>query len=162
MNEHSNIILHPYKEYSIPQRKEDGYVNVTVMCQIHGKQFKNWHGCKNSKAYLKELSAVAGIPASELLVITKGGSHSQGTWAHKLVAMEIAKWISPTFAVWCNQHLLELMETGSTKLEEKYIAKQKSPSDYIDQLVSIKPLVADDLDLFIHTLTSILNRLTTN
>jgi hypothetical protein len=41
-----------------------------------------------------------------------------GTWGHPLVAIEVARWISPQFGVWCNLHIKVLIETGSTSLNK--------------------------------------------
>jgi hypothetical protein len=157
MKEQSKIIVHDYKGFGIPQRQNDAYVNVSLLCKANQKQFKHWNSTKSSKLYLKELSCSVGIPTRELIVVGKGG---QGTWAHKLVAMEIAKWISPSFAVWCNQHLLELMETGKTSIEPSTSTSSElglTFNEYLDYLVANREIFSKDKGLAKITLERILN-----
>ena len=50
-------------------------------------------------------------------VVTKrgGDKHAeQGTWMHEDVALEFARWLSPEFAIWCNDRIKELLTMGMT------------------------------------------------
>ena len=64
----------------------------------------------------------------KLVVTVKGGninSTGQGTWMHEDVALEFARWLSPKFAIWCNDRIKELMKYGFTatdKMLEEIIA----------------------------------------
>lgn len=49
------------------------------------------------------------VPESEVLRVVKGGSKEQGTWMHPWLAVEFARWLSPAFAVWCNQTIYGLL-----------------------------------------------------
>lgn len=98
-------------------RREDGYINLTQMCQANGKKVNDFLRLKTIKEYLNELSTVTGIPVTQLYQSIQGGdSTSQGTWGHKLLAIRCAQWISAGFAVWCDAHIFNLMETGQTSL----------------------------------------------
>ena len=101
-----------YQGKSFNQRESDNYVNVGQMCALNAKNLCDWKRLKIAKAYLKELSEAMGIPIAQLLVVRNG----MDSWAHPLVAIEIGRWISPAFGVWCNQHIKTLMETGTTSL----------------------------------------------
>jgi len=104
-------------DYTIVYRKEDGYVDVTNLCKAGGKLFKNWNGLEKTQAFIKVLSCVAGIPATQLLSSIKGGkAENQGTWAHPQVAINIAQWISPEFDVQVSKWIFELMVTGKVEL----------------------------------------------
>ena len=48
------------------------------------------------------------------LIVTTNGGQIQGTWMHEDVALEFARWLSPAFAIWCNDRIKELMKTGVT------------------------------------------------
>jgi phage antirepressor YoqD-like protein len=56
------------------------------------------------------------------MVYTKRGNFSddteQGTWFHRDVALEFARWLSPVFAIWCNDRIYELLTTGYTTMNE--------------------------------------------
>ncbi|MDQ1087190.1 hypothetical protein QE390_001736 [Siphonobacter sp. SORGH_AS 1065] len=39
---------------------------------------------------------------SDTLIKTINGGSNPGTWMHEDVALEFARWLSPAFAIWCN------------------------------------------------------------
>lgn len=54
-------------------RPSDKYVNATSLCKAAGKLFKHYSENSSSKEFVKELSAVAGIPATALIQSVTGG-----------------------------------------------------------------------------------------
>lgn len=82
----------------IEQRKLDGYINATAMCQAVGKRFFDYRRLDATGEFLEELAAEAGNPVSELIQVVKGNG-PQGTWVHPDVAIHLAQWLSPKFAV---------------------------------------------------------------
>lgn len=55
-----------------------------------------------------------------LINVVKGGipgKVKQGTWMHEDVALEFARWLSPAFAIWCNDKIKELMRKGSVSIK---------------------------------------------
>jgi len=95
------LIPHVIENHVIMQRASDGYVNATAMCSKHGKLIGNYSQMQATKDYLSALSADIGFPISELFVVRKGGiPAAQGTWVHPRVAIDLARWCSPSFAVW--------------------------------------------------------------
>ena len=102
------------------QREADNYVCLTQMAKIFSKKVNHWLDSSNSKAYIEAVSSETGIPASQLLVSLKGnsGNFEQGTWAHPLIAIAFAQWLSPEFHVWCNLHIKILIESSSNKQQE--------------------------------------------
>lgn len=107
-----------YNGYIITQREQDNYVNLTSMAQANGVNINDWKKTKSTDAYLLALASNTNIIVDDLLLVKSGGKDTldRGTWAHPLVALNFAQWISPNFHVWCNIHIKTLMETGSTKL----------------------------------------------
>lgn len=57
------------------------------------------------------------IPISALIQVVKGGNSEQGTWLHEDVALEFARWLSPSFAIWCNKRIKELLQYGMTAMQ---------------------------------------------
>lgn len=92
------------------------YANATEMAKHFGKLVGDWLRLKSTEEYLKALSADMGIPISELYQTVKGGNSFQGTWMYETVALEFARWLSPGFAIWCNNRIRELFVFGSTSL----------------------------------------------
>jgi hypothetical protein len=106
---------------AITRRQTDGYVNATAMCQANGKLWGHYIRADRTKDYLSALRQhLEWIPenlnarispcmdAPELVVSIKGGIPDlQGTWVHPLLAVDLARWISPQFAVWMDGWFLE-------------------------------------------------------
>ena len=89
---------------SISRRISDGYVNATAMCRAGGKRWNHYAANDRSQAYIASLAAVTGNPATGpgglIQTIQGGRPHLQGTWIHPRLAIDLARWISPAFAVW--------------------------------------------------------------
>jgi hypothetical protein len=102
--------------YIIESRDEDGYIDVTNLCAAGKKKFNDWNRLNKTKAFLKELSSSAGIPAVELITQNTGGNGERHTWVHPQVAINIAQWISPQFDVKVSAWVLEVMMTGKVDI----------------------------------------------
>ena len=94
-------------------KREDGFINLTQMCQANGKRLDHWRELKATKQYIEELSL--NYPESRVVQSEEGVKG--GTWGHPSLAINLARWISPAFAVWCDGHIFNLLNTGSTTLE---------------------------------------------
>lgn len=94
----------------INQRLIDGYINATELCQASGKKLSHYMENTSTKAFLTELSSDTGIPISELVQTIRGGiPQFQGTWVHPQVAINLAQWASPRFAVIVSKWIFEWM-----------------------------------------------------
>ncbi len=87
-------------------------VSATEMAAKFNKQPSDWSRLKSTSEFIASLSAVRGIPRTELIQINQGGNGQQGTWMHEDVALEFARWLSPHFAIWCNSKIKELLKSG--------------------------------------------------
>ena len=103
---------------TIPMR-EDGMINATMLCKAHGKKLlTNYTRNKETKEYLDELSSDMRISITQLIQICKGNSSKfqQGTWVHRKVAIHLAQWLSPSFAVQVSNWVDELLITSKVEL----------------------------------------------
>jgi hypothetical protein len=90
------------------QRRTDGYVNATAMCKANGRHLPHYLTNARTFEYLQALSGSVGIPTDLLRVtIGNGPNHLRGTWIHPRLAVDLARWISPAFAVWMDGWFLE-------------------------------------------------------
>lgn len=110
----NSLQVFDYNGQSI-QRRTDGYLSLNQMCNANGKLVADFLRLKSTKAYIAELSASMGIPIDEIVESKEGAMY--GTWGHPLLALRCAQWISPKFAVWCDAHIFNLMDTGITSLK---------------------------------------------
>ncbi len=105
-----------YNGKMIQGRRNDGFVNLTNMCNATGKKLNDFLRLKQTKAYIREMTADTGIPATGLVEITKGGRPElQGSWGHPEIAILLAQWISPAFHRWCNVNIFVLLNDGEIK-----------------------------------------------
>ena len=65
------LIEHSVDGVIIPQRPRDGYIDATRLCKQAGKLFGNYNQTAQNQAFLSELSAVIGIPITDLGTVTK-------------------------------------------------------------------------------------------
>lgn len=87
--------------------------NATQMAKQFGKQPIDWLKHQQSKDFLNALSKVRNISLTDLVQVRRGGT-TPGTWMHEDVALEFARWLSPAFAIWCNDRIKELLTQGVT------------------------------------------------
>jgi len=108
-------IIREFNSVKITQRAHDGYLDATAMCKASNKQFKHYWENKSTAKFLEVLSLNVGIPTFKL-VESKQGRYG-GTWAHPKVAINLAQWCSPEFAVMVSDWVFELLTTGKVELQ---------------------------------------------
>lgn len=97
----TQLIPHTINDRTIRQRKDDGYIHATAMCEAGGKRLNNYLRNTTTRDFIAALESETRIRASQLVIVKKGnsGGFEQGTWVHPKVALHLAQWISPGFAV---------------------------------------------------------------
>ena len=94
-------------------------VNATMMCKAAGKKYFEYARHDRGKLYIKALEAKTGIPAFDLIESKPG--RNGGTMVHRLVALDLASWLSPEvklqFHMW-NEKLHIENAAMSTQIEE--------------------------------------------
>jgi hypothetical protein len=116
------LLLEDNTEFTIPLR-EDGYIFATALCKTVNKKPNDWFRIKETKNLVKEIErklekSDAGIPASGLIEIYKGGNnkYSQGTWVHPDLGIQLAQWCSPNFSLQVSKWIRELIFTNKTEI----------------------------------------------
>jgi len=127
-----------YGHFSVVMHKESGYINVTRLCKIHKKSFKNWHANKHSRLLINGLAEKLIITPVKMLVAIVGGSGKFravicGTYAHPILLPHIVSWIDSTFAaivsIMLNTYFQVQTKTGDLDvlLQDKKL--QKDPKE---------------------------------
>lgn len=111
----NTIINFDYKGSQISFNKgKNVMINATEMAKPFGKRPAKWLELPSTKEFLTALTEVRKSDIA-LIQTDKGGINGGGcTWMYEDVALEFARWLSPSFAIWCNDRLKELMKTGVT------------------------------------------------
>ncbi len=103
------------------------YFNATRMAGVYGKNPREWLLLSGTTRF-REALVKEGISESlESQIITKRGSQGE-TWLEVNVAVELARWLSPEFSVWCNEQIVELGIEGVVVLN-KDKKKQSYPTN---------------------------------
>ena len=120
----STIFSLEYQGCGVSILSGSAYVNLTEMCSRFRKLPKDFLRLPSTIAFMAALARETGLPTrwdeklgenllvsrdAPALVLTTDGRHG-GTWAHPLLAVECARWLSPAFAIWCNQTVLRIMQ----------------------------------------------------
>lgn len=92
------------------QKGNSVMVNATEMAKPFGKNAGHWMRNQSTQEFINELAALRNCKGSDLVQIENG----IGCWMHEDVAMEFARWLSPAFAIWCNDRIKELLTIGMT------------------------------------------------
>lgn len=114
-------------------------VNATEMAKPFAKTTKDWLRTNASSEFINSLSAVRQICPTELVKVVQGGSPElQGTWMHEDVALEFARWLSPAFAIWCNDRIKELLRYGMTATQPTLDEMLNNPDLVIRMATQLK------------------------
>ena len=116
-----------YKNITVHRRISDGFFNATAMCKSFKTHFFKYLKADRTQAYIDALAnmicetetpfGVSRIECGtstldsirETLVQVQHGGPYQGSWIHERIAVDLARWLSPDFAVWMDGWLLELL-----------------------------------------------------
>lgn len=130
-----------YQGTSVTFIHKDGkvMVNATEMAKPFGdsKRAKNWLTLNATNEFLNILSKGRNLPLADLVRVTKGGNNP-GTWMHEDVALEFARWLSPAFAIWCNDRIKELLTVGITATQPTLEAMLNNPDLVIGLATKLK------------------------
>ncbi len=107
------------RENTIVTNPEDGYINLTALCQAVNKQYKHWNENKSASQDLDVVSAKIGIPVDKLVYYKPGSIHERATYGHPHVAMMVACWASRDFCFEVMRRSHQMSVTGSCSEEEK-------------------------------------------
>lgn len=97
--------------------QDNTFVNATEMAKTYGKRPADFLKTGPTREFIEALSATKGIVATDLVIVRNGGTRF-GTWMHEDVALEFARWLSPAFAIWCNDRIKELLTTGKASIQD--------------------------------------------
>lgn len=122
----NNIFKYNGSDITFLSGNKEVMVNATEMAKTFGKQPSDWTKTKSAQDFVNSLSAVRKICRTDLIRALQGGN-MQGTWMHEDVALEFARWLSPAFAIWCNDRIKELMRYGMTATQPTLEAMVNNP-----------------------------------
>jgi len=106
----TGIVVRTWNDAPITRRDSDGYADATAMCQANGKEWYGYIRNERTSDYITALADATGLESAQLVIsTTTGPNHLRGTWIHPRLAVDLARWISPAFAVWMDGWFLEAL-----------------------------------------------------
>ena len=120
----TSITTRAFNGLVIERRACDGYFNGTSMCTAFKKLFTGYIRNGRTSKYLDALAQSQAPSLSQpesgmrnripdfatirsSLVQVQSGGPNQGSWIHERVSVDLARWLSPDFAVWMDGWVLE-------------------------------------------------------
>lgn len=121
--EQTPVTVFKFNEAAIAFKAYDGttMVNATQMAKTFNKRVTKWLELPSTQEFLQSLSEVRKSDITQLVIIRRGNfadKREQGTWMHEDVALEFARWLSPMFAIWCNDRIKEMLRNGSSSVSQ--------------------------------------------
>lgn len=135
----AGLSVRVWNDTPIRRREGDLYVNATAMCQANGRRWVKYRESDRCKAYLDALAKTSEIRTFDLIQSQSG--RNGGTWIHPTLAIDLARWISPEFAVWMDGWFLEAHQLASQPLQrplDQYATRQD-----LQQVAAIAQLACD-------------------
>jgi hypothetical protein len=106
----TGIVVRTWNDAPISRRDSDGYADATAMCQANGKRWFDYERLDRTTDYITALAEATGLQPAQLVIsTTTGPNHLRGTWIHPRIAVDLARWISPAFAVWMDGWFLDAL-----------------------------------------------------
>ena len=100
-------VCRTYGSVTVRRRESDGFFDATSMCKaFEPKRPCHYLGLSGSREYIKALADALKVPESALYQSSSGAT-TGGTWVHPRIAIDMARWLSPAFAVWMDGWVLE-------------------------------------------------------
>jgi phage antirepressor YoqD-like protein len=115
----------------------DVMVNATEMAKPFGKRTADFLQNQQTKNYIREYSVTRKTVTGDLVNVIQGGN-SQGTWMHEDLALEFSRWLSPSFSIWCNDRIKELLRHGMTATSQTVEQMLDNPDVLIQTLQKLK------------------------
>lgn len=89
---------------------QDGWINATETAKALGKDIRGYTRSEQYKGYSQALAQKLNCVNSAQLQKTIEGRNG-GTFLHPKLAVDFARWISPEFAIWCDEVIAEKLNT---------------------------------------------------
>jgi hypothetical protein len=100
-------------------------VNANQMAKIFGKEVSGYLKTDQTENFVKAFCQTEDLPfenefspKGKLVKIIKGHHTVNGTWMHRIVALDFAVWLDPFFAVWVFKTIDEILFAHAHELDE--------------------------------------------
>lgn len=122
----NNVIPFAYQGQPVTFSTE-GWLHATRIADRFGKRIDHWLDNAETLEYIKALDEFLTGHESRILDTRNSGyvktsraraDRGGGTWLHPKLAIEFARWLSKSFAVWCDARIEELLHGAPSALDQ--------------------------------------------
>jgi hypothetical protein len=102
---HNSVLTHSFGNSIIQQRESDGYINATAMCRATRKEWAQYSRLPSTQELLTALETKLEtnnsncVKITQLELVQSETGRYGGTWIHPYLAIPLAQWCSPAFAI---------------------------------------------------------------
>jgi hypothetical protein len=124
----AQVMLRPFMGLEVQQMHNTEYFNLTSLAKVaaekHGlvpnTELSHWQESPKTKAFIEEICRQEST-TPDTLIIAKRGKYG-GTWAHPLLMVDFAMWLSPEFKYhavkWAHDNLCKLRDAAGDYSKE--------------------------------------------
>jgi DNA-directed RNA polymerase subunit RPC12/RpoP len=117
-----NLILN---NQLIQFRESDNYINATQLCKAGEKNFTHWNSLESTKKIINTLATNTKIPILDLIDKKVCGNHIN-IWIHPDLAIQLAQWLNPNFALEISSRIRELFTKGNSNKNLKILKEKEN------------------------------------
>jgi hypothetical protein len=136
-------------------RLSDGYLNATKMCQsamrVEGveKRFADFNRLHGTSNYISTLATRLGLLPTRLVEM---GANGNATFVHPTLAIRLAQWCSPYFAVEITELVFRYMSgqmtTGESSAAAQEVHRQGTPTPTAPPVTNWRNLKQDGMKMY--------------
>ena len=163
MTKENTIFSYEFNGIAIEQRRIDGFINGTAMCGANTKDVADWLTNKSTFELLNALAERLGQSTHEikdrnsgdlsatrlsklfpgLLIVRRGApANGGGTWIHHKLAVPLAQWCNPQFALlvsdwvetWLMSYSPTQLEADADRVKMRDSLKDRKRRELTDQI----------------------------
>lgn len=116
MNELVKIYNDGTMELKVVFKMINGLVYAKANSMADSTKLDNWKRSVNTKRYLEALEG-RSVKSTEWILSNNGGNE-QGTWIHEKLVLNLARYISVDFEIWCDEMIATLIREGEMNLSK--------------------------------------------
>lgn len=105
----NTLITQEWEGYTVVFN-DDAFTSITSLCRPFGKRPNDFLALPFTKRFIEALAKIEKQLPDNLVITStgrpskvEGFKQQEGTWVHPDIALECARWLSPSFAIWCNR-----------------------------------------------------------
>lgn len=117
MGKNNELVVSQYEDMDV-FFMEDGWFNATEAAKKFGKRVDVWLKSQETEVYVIALLKRLNTTKRWYLIRVKNGRDG-GTWLHPKLAVVFARWLSPDFAVWCDEQIDNILRGDHPQFEWK-------------------------------------------